>query len=573
MLNKFFAYSRKNKFFYITGLLVLIIVALRYISLYTSPLFDTTEARYASIAQKIVIDDDWVTLRLPAGNEPFLGKPPLSFWLVAISYKLFGFNEVAARLPNFLASLLTALFTFLLARKFYDLRTAFLSVLIFLSSIFTFIQAGTVSLDMMVCCILTGSVWAYLSVLSAKEKNQASKSLLFEVVLGLFFGFGMLNKGPLSIVLFGGFVFLNTLWQRDWKKLFAVNWFICLAVGFVVAAPWYFLVQKANPDFLRYFFLQENFSRYLHRDYGDRYGNAHHAPYGASWVYTLGAFMPWSFVILPVSYYLWTKKRLSPTLKIVISWILISPLFFTFARSILMTYILGSLPPLAILCGRVLSKSIYKLRAGETLTGNNPILNFLFSPFSNLIYIVISVVVIAAGAVSYSGGYPYSMTRPMIMTSTIIVTLIGVGIGYIASKRTVKSFHRLVFLSALGVPVVMSYWYGPWSHSVSETKSMKAVISQLKNKVPDYIDKKITFVGEIPPYSWYFYTIADQYKIKTLFNHNFSIPTNNGKSKYNNLFVVTKANLNIFKFKYPVLYTNSLVANEGKYFIFGEDQA
>ena len=79
----------------------------RLATLPTYPLNDTTEARYAEIGRLMVVSDDWVTPRIELGT-PFWGKPPLSFWLTALSFSLFGLSEFAARLPSLLLMLATA---------------------------------------------------------------------------------------------------------------------------------------------------------------------------------------------------------------------------------------------------------------------------------------------------------------------------------------------------------------------------------------------------------------------------------------------------------------------------------
>src|SRR5665647_2501274 len=84
-----------------------VLVAGRIATLGLYPLLDTTEARYAEIARKMVELNDWITPWFDYG-VPFWGKPPLSFWMTAVSFTLFGINEFAARLPHFLGALLVA---------------------------------------------------------------------------------------------------------------------------------------------------------------------------------------------------------------------------------------------------------------------------------------------------------------------------------------------------------------------------------------------------------------------------------------------------------------------------------
>ena len=96
--------------------LILAAAILRLLSLALYPLMDTTEARYAEIARIMVELDDWVTPWFDYG-VPFWGKPPMSFWLTAISFKTFGVNEFAARLPHWLAGLAVVWLTWGMAAR------------------------------------------------------------------------------------------------------------------------------------------------------------------------------------------------------------------------------------------------------------------------------------------------------------------------------------------------------------------------------------------------------------------------------------------------------------------------
>lgn len=80
------------------------ILLLRLLGLGAYPLMDTSEARYAEMARKMVELNDWITPMFDYG-VPFWGKPPLSFWTQAASMKLFGINEFAARFPAWLLHL------------------------------------------------------------------------------------------------------------------------------------------------------------------------------------------------------------------------------------------------------------------------------------------------------------------------------------------------------------------------------------------------------------------------------------------------------------------------------------
>lgn len=118
----------------------------RVVSMCFIPLNDVSEARYAEIARKMLETGNWVTLFHDYG-VPFWAKPPLSTWLSALSMKLFGVNEFAARLPGLLLSIGTLWLVWDLAKKHSGQTVATLTVLILAGTLYFFLDAGTVMTD------------------------------------------------------------------------------------------------------------------------------------------------------------------------------------------------------------------------------------------------------------------------------------------------------------------------------------------------------------------------------------------------------------------------------------------
>src|SRR5690242_19237846 len=89
---------------------------------------DPDSAQYASITREMLERGDYLTFT-DQGRE-YLDKPPLLFWLSGISFKLFGINHIAFRIPAFLATLLALYSTFKLAEVYYGKRTGYLAALL-----------------------------------------------------------------------------------------------------------------------------------------------------------------------------------------------------------------------------------------------------------------------------------------------------------------------------------------------------------------------------------------------------------------------------------------------------------
>ena len=80
-----------------------IFAAVQFGSLFTPPLMDDVDAAHAQNAQHIIDSGDWITTK--TNGIRYIEKPPLPFWLVSISYRVFGQNTFATHLPNALAML------------------------------------------------------------------------------------------------------------------------------------------------------------------------------------------------------------------------------------------------------------------------------------------------------------------------------------------------------------------------------------------------------------------------------------------------------------------------------------
>jgi hypothetical protein len=135
--------------------------------IFSVPLADPTEGRYAEVSRQMVVGGDWVTPRIWINGEliPFLGKPPLHFWLAALSIRGFGSNEFAVRLPGCLAAILTLLLTFGVLKRYEDRRTALLATLIGGTSLGFFLLSGASIVDMTLTLCTTGPLLAYFAFL------------------------------------------------------------------------------------------------------------------------------------------------------------------------------------------------------------------------------------------------------------------------------------------------------------------------------------------------------------------------------------------------------------------------
>ena len=334
------------------ALLVLMLGLLgRAVLLESTDLLDPTESRYASVAQQMVESGNWLTpmLPMPEGMVPYLGKPPLHFWLTALSYRLFGVDEWSSRLPSFLAAIGILFAIFLFARKYLGERESIASCLIVISSALFFFLAGASVTDVTLTLAVTASI-ALLYRFVSDEQAPPKFAFLAAACAGL----GFLCKGPVSLVLIWLPFLLWSAVRRDaaWMRRFP--WILSLVSFLAVTAPWFVVSEIENPGFVHYFFWNENVARYLFKDYGDRYGSGHKHPFGTSWTLLFGAFAPWSLALVYFVGSSGAKRfralfRDNEHLQFIACWAISAPLFFTFVRQLHIMYLLPAIPALGML--------------------------------------------------------------------------------------------------------------------------------------------------------------------------------------------------------------------------------
>jgi len=157
------------------------------------------EAEIAQISREIVESGDWLTLHFM--GEPWFKKPPLYFWLTALTYKFFGVSEFSARLWSAVFGVGCSVVTYLLASRLYGTRVGLLSSIILISCsefILGHIHgARMVALDTAVTFFILLSFFSYLSARSEKRYF-----ILFGVSLGLgFMAKSFVGLIPLPVVV------------------------------------------------------------------------------------------------------------------------------------------------------------------------------------------------------------------------------------------------------------------------------------------------------------------------------------------------------------------------------------
>jgi 4-amino-4-deoxy-L-arabinose transferase-like glycosyltransferase len=330
----------ERSWFWLVCLVCLVIV---FSNLGSSALFDPDEGRNAEKAREILLLGDWVT---PYENFlPTLDKPVFFYWLVAISFKLFGLSEWSARLPSALAGLGCVSLVYRFARLQWGLQEGLWSSLVLITSLEFFLFSRIVIFDMTLTLFISLALFSFYAVTQTDNPRAGKRHCLLMYAA---MGAGTLVKGPIALVLSGMIIFFYLLVTCKWFLLRRLNIPLGAIVCFAVVAPWYLWVEARNPGYLRYFLWEEHFVRYL----------TPHFSRTKNWYYfflVLGiGFLPWSFFI-PVAAKNLRNRTLSDANLFLTLWVILPFAFFSASNAKLPQYILPIYPALAILTGQAVA--------------------------------------------------------------------------------------------------------------------------------------------------------------------------------------------------------------------------
>jgi len=316
------------------------------------------EPRYAWIARDMAETGDWVTPRLY--GKPWFEKPPLFYWGAALSFKLFGVSESAARLPSAISALLATLALAWLALRLYGAETARWLLLLLPTTVGMIGFSHAAATDMPFSGMLTIAMVCVAIVLGL-IRNENSPILprtpwIALILFGFFLGLAVLAKGPAGIILCGGAVFFWAFFTKRWRDAFRLFHPAAVAAFCLTALPWYILCARRNPDFFRIFIIEHNFKRFLTPEF------QHIQPF---WFYipvVLVAFLPWTvplvYSLLTGSQNLWRTRNIAESSLFLLCWAGFCVVFFTFSRSKLPGYVLPAIPAIGTLLVRDLSRKL-----------------------------------------------------------------------------------------------------------------------------------------------------------------------------------------------------------------------
>lgn len=214
---------------------------------------DSVESNYALTAKEMVLSGDWISPQI-YGNY-WYDKPVFFYWLTAAGFKIFGFNEFAARFFPALFGMAGLGLLVYAAKKLYGEKTAFWSGVILMTSTEFFLISKSVITDSTLFFFFSMALVFFYLGYSTQQKIY---------YYGIYTGMALatLTKGPIGFLLPGLIMVLFLGFTRGWREIKNMKVFSGGLLFLLIAAPWYVAMYNLHGSaFIDQFFGTHNFLR------------------------------------------------------------------------------------------------------------------------------------------------------------------------------------------------------------------------------------------------------------------------------------------------------------------------
>ncbi|UTW62291.1 glycosyltransferase family 39 protein [bacterium SCSIO 12741] len=223
-------------------LVIAVFAALLFIpALGNVALFDWDEVNFAEAAREMLVTGNYSMVQID--YQPFWEKPPIFFWMQALSMKLFGVSEYAARFPNAVCGIFTLMLLYHLGRRFYDARMGWIWSGVYAASLLPqlYFKSGIID-PWFNLFIFAGIYFAYAWFHDFKEGHSKWK---WAVLSGVSIGLGVMTKGPVAFLIFG------MVWGIFWafyrfRKAATFPALLTFTAAFVFSGSFWFLFEYSQ---------------------------------------------------------------------------------------------------------------------------------------------------------------------------------------------------------------------------------------------------------------------------------------------------------------------------------------
>lgn len=328
-------------------LLLVCPLLLYFLTISFMPLLEPDESRYSDIPSLMNQTGDYVTPRLH--HVVYLEKPPLVYWATALIFKVFGESDFSSRLFVALCAWGCILLVYFMGVRLRDVKTGLYAAGILSTFLFHYLIGKINILDMPLTFFVCLSIWAGYRYLADSARFRIWIYLAYVAA-----ALAVLTKGLIGLAFPFAILGIWLMFQKRWRDLPRLISPIGILAFLAITLPWVILAQKANSDFLRFFFVQEHFLRYTTKMHGRDATFFYYIP-----VLLLGT-LPWCAFLWKASkegHVGWRGLFKKPDIVFLLVWMLLILLFYSISSSKLIPYIGPVFLPLALLFAQIFRQS------------------------------------------------------------------------------------------------------------------------------------------------------------------------------------------------------------------------
>jgi len=319
---------------------------------------------YASISKNLLYHKSFFDLF--TYDQNWLDKPHFPFWMVLLSFKVFGVSVWAYRLPSLIFFLISLRYTFLFSKKYHNEQIAWLATIILATSQHVIMLNTDVRAEPYLMALVIGSIYH----ISRLEEYYSRRDLILAALLT---ACAIMTKGMFAIIPIGGAVAGDIIIKKQWKELFNLRWLVAIVLTVIFILPEIYCLYRQfdlHPERMvfghdhvsgvKFFFWDSQFGRFFNtgpiKGHGDPSFFIHT---------TLWAFLPWSLLLFAAIYQLIKngRKGVNKYEWYCISGSLLTFLLFSASRFQLPHYLNIVFPFFAIITAQYLAKIKNSIKA------------------------------------------------------------------------------------------------------------------------------------------------------------------------------------------------------------------
>ncbi|OHB70920.1 MAG: hypothetical protein A2W23_03775 [Planctomycetes bacterium RBG_16_43_13] len=462
-------------------------------------LWNADEGRYAEGGREMFVSGDFLVPTID--GLPRINKPPLIYWLDAVSYSIFSVNEFAARFFPALFALIGVVMAYYFGKMSWNRRAGFIAGVVLATCGQYIVLARVIVTDMVLASLMALAIFFWFRGYKSPRSGGINYILFY-----IFCGLAVLTKGPLGLIVPFLAIVPYLAVTGELKRIKEMRPIIGVILILVISLPWFLLVERRYPGYLQYFFVEQNFLAFFES------GIHHGRPFYYTFGYLFAGMFPWPLFFLYLVFRLFkigfgNIRKVESGLLFFILWLALAFLFFTVSKSKSSTYLQPVYLPVAVLVGWLFDIVIREAIPGETNKGM-------------IVGVVLILILVGVGGVYVSGNPTFYLELehteeilnviPMvflILIGIVFAVLVLLMLYFAIRGRNIAVVFLVALMNIITLPVLIygsEIYEDRWSSKgvilqampLIEEKTQVVAIKNLKIDVAFYTGRAVKVVGD-----------------------------------------------------------------------------